>query len=195
MVPFRFFLAVIVIGVMAGFSAQAQTQVQPPAPALIKSALPTGALAPGKHQISPDSHDDANLDDLPPLYPEMTPQAEKLTQDNHVRARQQENAMPGSFQWMSWAQAGDKVHELVLKESKDHKQFDEYGRYIDIAVADVDKDGLPDVIVYYWNYCPSQGCPYEVYFGNSNKNVASFIGNRLIPYRDGVKLDDQYYEL
>jgi hypothetical protein len=133
---------------------------------------------------------------IPELYPPMTPQAEKDTQDARVYNRRVQETVPGSFKWITWSNAGDKVHALV--ENKNPKMYDsivKYQRFIDIAVSDIDKDDLPDVVVYYWNACTAKGCPYEIYFGNSVKNIASFFGRDIIQYRNGVILDGTYYEL
>lgn len=162
---------------------QAQEEAQTPSvakPERIAPFSPTGA---------------APVEPIPEsIEPQLSPEAERLTQEERQAERAKDKATKG-YDWMPWTDAGEKTWNFVLERDPAAKEFIRGGYHIDVAVADVDRDKEPDVIVYYWNdaNCGAHGCLYTIYFGDKSKKQMNFITHELRPTSKGVKLDDKRY--
>lgn len=126
----------------------------------------------------------------------LTPEAMAATEKMQAESRAEE-AMMGGFKWMAWDKAGPKVWDFVFKRSPSLKADMDKGlnKFVDIAVADVDHDGKPDIIMWTWVDCVTDGCLYTVYFGNEVKQPENYVARTFRPYAQGVMVDNGYFKL
>jgi len=124
---------------------------------------------------------------------ERTPRAEAETQQDRQIQREKE-LTAGGFAWQHWSKIGEPTLKFIRE--RDPKEIGITGspKYRDFAVADIDKDNLPDVVVYDWTNCVAAGCQFQIYFNNTLQKPVGFLGRQLKPFKNGVSLDGTYYE-
>ena len=131
--------------------------------------------------------------DDPLLNAPMTPEAVKESYQLRQRARQQELAS-GGFKWMPWSEAGQQTLDFIKERDPEAKTITGDPRFRDIAVADIDGDKAPEVIVYDWTECVAAGCPVTIYFSNKIQKPVHFIVTEIKPFKHGVTVDGTYFE-
>lgn len=129
--------------------------------------------------------------------PVMTPQQAQQMQQQYEKLREDEKAL-GGFVWTSWDAAGKTIHDFVYKRDPSLKVQMDGGldAYTDIAVYDIDRDGMMDVITWQHSGCGAEGnsCLFTIYWGAPAKGKDQFVGKTMRPYEDGIMLDqDGYY--
>lgn len=177
----------IAIGIMTvtGVPAFAQVQTQPAELAeKLKTIMP---------QVVPQGTNGSASDPLDPPPSVRSPEAELLTQKNRQMDRQRELA-DGGFKWSSWFQVNDAIVKFINERDPQDIYLNGNPKYRDFAVADVDRDNQPDILVYDWSECVAAGCQFTIYFNNTAQKPVSFIGHDLKPMKNGVTLDGTPYE-
>lgn len=104
----------------------------------------------------------------------------------------------GGYRWIPWTKAGSKVWEFVYERNPKLRVQVQQGLewFLDIAVADVDNDKQPDIIV--WNHAgcrknTAPQCVFTIYYGNKAKRNDTYVAETLRPYEDGIILDGEGY--
>jgi hypothetical protein len=121
-------------------------------------------------------------------------QAEQLTQQ--IRAEERKiDLQNNNIKWLPWDQSGQSVQDFVMKRDKFYRSLIGTGRHIDIAINDMDGNGQPDIVLFFWDHCGNQGCLYKIYYDQEKKKTDNFFGWEFIPYKNGVMLDHAYFAL
>jgi len=131
--------------------------------------------------------DDNNLQNL-----HQSPENEAITQKMRQEWREKDTADTG-LKWVPWNQAGDHVHEFVQKRDPELVKNLGQALYLDAAVADIDHDSLPDIILYDWSDCSATACGITVYFDNMTRRPEVFYARKIKPFQKGVMIDDKGY--
>lgn len=140
--------------------------------------------------------DDNGVEQKKSYAVELTPSALAETEQLRQETRLSEVAA-GGFAWMPWSKAGKNVWEFVYKrDPKMKKEIEQSGgKFLDIAVTDLDRDGQPDIVLWYWDDCGSDGCLFTIYFGKEVKQPENYIARIVRPYEQGIMVDDGYFKL
>ena len=126
--------------------------------------------------------------------PPAATQSELLTQQLRAEERKLDEEK-SNLKYIPWAQAGKSVQSFVTDRDKNAKDLIGSGRHVDIAVYDLDLNGQPDILVYFWDHCGFQGCLFKIFYYNKNKKPEDFFGWDFIPYKKGVMFDHVYFTL
>lgn len=120
--------------------------------------------------------------------------AERVSQQ--IRAEERKTDFENSgLQWLPLNQTAKSIQDFISQRDKYYKSLIGNGRYVDVAVYDMDANSQPDIVLFFWDHCGKKGCLYKIYFDRKEKKPASYYGWDFIPYKKGVMLDHAYYSL
>jgi len=122
---------------------------------------------------------------------EAIARAEQATQQIRAEERLLDLQNHG-LKWVPWVQTGQATKDFIFNRDEKVKTLIGIGNGIDVAVQDLNLNGKPDMILYYWKECGNQGCMYQIFFDNENQAPLSYFGWELIPYKEGIMLDHGY---
>lgn len=132
----------------------------------------------------------------------MTEEEYKNAQDSYEDLRKSELAA-GGYRWIPWMKAGPTVWDFVYARDPEMRaNIDRnLGWFLDVAVADVDRNNKPDIMVWDHSSCtghadPDTGqeqCSFTIYFDNKGKTTANYVAFTMKPFEHGVILDDEGY--
>jgi len=120
--------------------------------------------------------------------------AEQLSQQIRAEERKLDLENTG-LKYIPWTEAGKSVQDFVASREPFAESLIGNGRHLDIAVYDMDQNGQPDIVLYFWDHCGNQGCLFKIYYDTVKKKSEDYFGWEFIPYKKGVMLDHAYFSL